>query len=96
MSGIVGANFNKDSGVVASHTFQRFTSGTSTWVKPSGIKFVYIECIGAGGGGGGGSGDVPNSYHGGGGGGGGALARMGCSVESLGKTLTITIGSTAG
>ena len=70
MSGIVGANFTKDSGVVASHKFQRFTNsnGTDTttstagttvtevWVKPSGITTVVIECIGAGGAGSGGTG----------------------------------------
>ena len=53
MSGIVGANFTKDSGLLRSHKFQRFTAtGASTWVKPSGITMVYIECIGGGGGGG--------------------------------------------
>ena len=51
MSGIVGANFTKDSGVVASQKFQRFTAD-GTWVKPSGITAVRIEAIGAGGGGG--------------------------------------------
>ena len=53
MSGIVGANFTKDSGLKRSHKFQRFTAD-GIWVKPSGITTVCIEAIGAGGGGGGG------------------------------------------
>ena len=70
MSVIVGANFTKDSGIVASHKFQRFTAtGASTWVKPSGITVVYIECIGGGGGGGGGSSQSSGDEGGAGGGG---------------------------
>ena len=50
MSGIT-ANF------VGNDLFQRFTAD-GTWKKPTGIKMVAIEAIGAGGsGGGGGSGD---------------------------------------
>jgi len=54
MSGIVGANFTKDSGLIRSHKFQRFTNDAAaeTWVKPSGITTVRIEVIGGGGGGG--------------------------------------------
>ena len=51
MSGIVGANFLKESGLKRSHKFQRFTAD-GTWVKPSGITTVYIEVISSGSGGG--------------------------------------------
>ena len=67
MSGIVGANFLKESGLKRSHKFQRFTAD-GTWVKPSGITTVYIEVISSGYGGGGARGNS-GARHGGGGGG---------------------------
>jgi len=94
MSGIVGANFLKESGLKRSHKFQRFTAtGASTWVKPSGITMVRIECVGAGGGGAGGwhptSGDGQCTAAGG-----GAAIVMGTyNAASLPTTLTVTVGA---
>jgi len=92
MSGIVGANFLKESGVKRSHKFQRFTAtGASTWVKPSGITTVCVEVIAGGGGGGGATGDNVSDA-GAGGAGGASLTRGTYNAVSLPSTLTITVG----
>ena len=52
---------------------------------------IIIECIGGGGSGAGGT--ATSAGHGGGAGGGGALARMSFPAESLGETLTVTVGA---
>jgi hypothetical protein len=56
---------------------QIFTSvGSNTWIKPAGVQFVYVECIGGGGGGGAGQAIATGSNKGGGsGGGGGAISK---------------------
>jgi len=82
MSGIVGANFTKESGLKRSHKFQRFTAD-GTWVKPSGITTVRIECIGGGGGGG---------ADAGGGGAGASITSGTYNAASLPATLTVAVG----
>ena len=102
MSGIVGANFIKESGLKRSHKFQRFTIGNphnnavnGIWVKPSGITTVYIEIIGGGAGGGGARGNSGATH--GGAGGGAAIAMGTYNAASLPDTLTFIVApSSAG
>jgi hypothetical protein len=69
------------------------TSGSPhTWTKPTGLKYVIVELVGAGGGG---QGSINNGNDGAGGGGGG-YSRKKISVASLGLTETITIGAGGG
>ena len=93
MSGLVSTTAIKGrrSGYTQGWTFRRFTdvTGSVTIAKPYGCTTLMIEVIGGGGGGAvGRSGDGS-----GGGGGGGALARYSFNAESLGETLTITVGA---
>ena len=94
MSGLVTETNQKGktSGLTQGFTFHRFTSTYSNWPKPYGCTMLVIEAIGGGGAGGGGS---DNHQDGGGGGGGGALARLSFPAESLGETLTVTVGAVA-
>ena len=94
MSGLVTETNQKGrgSGLSQGFTFHRFTSTYANWPKPYGCTMLVIECYGAGGGGGGASGNDTKDT-GGGGGGGGAMARMSFPAESLGETLTVTIGA---
>lgn len=57
----------------------------ATWTKPTGLKYVIVECQGAGGDGG--------STDNGGGGGGGGYTKKVIAVASLGATETVTIGA---
>ena len=69
-------------------------SASGTWTKPTGAKFVMVECWGAGGGGGGGARRAAAiDRTGGGGGGGGAYTYRLFSASSLGATETVTIGA---
>ena len=70
------------------------SSGTHTWTKPSGAKSVQVICWGAGGGGGGGSGGATSTARcPGGGGGGGARLEACFPADSLGATVTVTVGA---
>jgi hypothetical protein len=96
MSGLVTETKQKGrgSGLSQGFTFRRFTTtGDTTIAKPYGCTMIIIECIGGGGGGGGGEGNNNVRDGGGGGGGGGAISRMSFPAESLGETLTITVGA---
>ena len=74
---------------------QIFTSvGSNTWIKPAGVQFVYVECIGGGGGGGGGATASGATYRmGGGGGGGGALSNRLYSATDLSSSEPINVAS---
>ena len=74
---------------------QIFTNvGYDTWIKPTGAKFVYVVCVGAGGGGGsGGSQQSSTQKAGGGGGGGGATTFKMFTASDLPNTVTILVGS---
>ena len=76
-------------GLVAN--YQQFTA-SGTWNKPSGISFVYVECVGGGGGGGGG-GTGAYTYNGGGGGGGGAKNYRLFRASNLPASVPITVGA---
>jgi hypothetical protein len=66
---------------------------SGAWVKPRGIKGVFITCIGAGGGGGGGTpGASGVNQIGGGGGGCGGITRVLLPASLITDTLLITIG----
>lgn len=62
---------------------------TTTWTKPTGLKYAVIESQAGGGGGGGNTTDATAS----GGGGGGGYVRELIAVASLGATETITVGA---
>ena len=67
---------------------------SGAWVKPRGIRGVFITCIGAGGGGGGGTpGASGVNQIGGGGGGCGGITRVLLSASLITDTLLITIGA---
>ena len=73
------------------HSFQIFTSGTAaTYTRPSNVKSILIEVVGAGGGGGGSTGGAGTSSFGGPGGAGG-YARL--FVASASSTYTYTVGA---
>jgi hypothetical protein len=78
----------------ASGTFNEY-SGNSTWIKPSGCTFVYVEAWGAGGGGGNGPiiSSSTQAYAGGGGGGGGAYSAALFNAASISSSVTVTIGA---
>lgn len=66
------------------------SQGFQVWMKPRGVRFVSIWCLGAGGGGGGGASNAAGSAKGGGGGGGsGALSRMIFNASDLPDSLYI-------
>lgn len=61
---------------------------TTTWTKPSGLKYVVVELVG-GGGGGGGNTDLDRAS---GGGGAGGYSKRTIATAALGTTETVTIG----
>lgn len=71
---------------------QVFT-GSGTWTKPSGAKWVRCTVIGGGGGGGSGSFSTGSSQSGGSGGGGASPATSQYNASDLGATVTITVGA---
>jgi|GEM_PF-3352285 hypothetical protein len=72
---------------------QIFTT-SGTWTKPTGAKFVMVECIGGGGGGGGGAGATTSVIAtGGGGGGGGGFQRKLIAAADLPSTVTVSVGN---
>ena len=75
---------------------QEFTTvGTTTWIKPVGAKYVHV--VMHGGGGGGGSGrlrpDSTTAAAGGGGGGGGGRVEFLLPADSIGVSVSLTIGA---
>lgn len=68
------------------------TPGTYSWVCPTNVFAVQVECYGAGGGGGLGSNDGGSPIMGGGGGGGGGYARSIVAVTP-GNTYTVLVGT---
>lgn len=78
----------------ASKCIIRAYQTTDNWVKPSGLKAVFVELGGGGGGGGGGRRGAAGSVRcGGGGGAGGAVVRGWFKDTELPSSLTITIGA---
>ncbi len=70
------------------------TSGTFTWTKPSGAKFVEVFLIGAGSGGGSGSRqNFTSNRFGGGGSGGGGVLYVRVSADLLGATESVVVGA---
>ena len=68
--------------------------GTTTWVKPTGCKFVYVVCIGGGGGGGGGAlNNNAATKHAGAGGGGGAITYKFYRASDLLSVETVVVAS---
>ena len=65
-----------------------YTSGTATYIKPSGLKYVMAEVVG-----GGGSGATAGSDDVASGGGGGGYSRKMISASSIGSTETVTVGA---
>jgi hypothetical protein len=70
------------------------SSGTFTWTKPVGAKWVEVLMIGAGGGGGSGARYATSSArYGGGGGGGGSVLFVRVHADDLASTETVTVGA---
>jgi len=86
-------------GGISSANIQEFTStGTSTWTKPSGAKFVYVLLYGGGGGGGSGrrrgTANVATAAAcGGSAGGAGGRSELFIPASLLGATETVTVGA---
>lgn len=85
-------------GGAASADIQEFTStGSSTWTKPAGAKFVYVLLFGGGGGGGSGrkrsSGGLATAASGGAAGGAGGRTELWIPASLLGATETVTVGA---
>jgi hypothetical protein len=72
------------------YTANRPSNGYQTWLKPPGINFVHILCIG--GGGGGSSGLGSNAQVGGGGGGSGGMTDVFLPAYLVPDTLFINVG----
>ena len=83
VSGLVGP-------VVHYTQFTTSTDGAGAWVKPDGVKVVWVEVVGAGGGGGGSNASGGESS---GGGGGGAYAWACFSAAALPATLDVVVGA---
>ncbi len=80
-------------GVPATTDVQTFT-GNGTWTKPTGAKYVMVECVGGGASGGGGAGSTAGQFRlGGTGGGGGALSRKFFNPSDLTSTVAVTVGA---
>lgn len=76
---------------------QIYTSGSGTWTKPSGVKSVYVICVGGGGGGGGGKSAAAGTVRcGGTGGGGGAYVARMFAASVLGATESYSVGAGGG
>jgi hypothetical protein len=89
-SGLVYAD-TAGSGALSSTTAQTFTTaGAGTWTKPTGVRYIEVEVVGAGGQGGGDGGG--SSAHGGDGGGSGGYGRHLMSVGST-PSINFTIGT---
>lgn len=72
---------------------REYTS-SATWNKPTGLKWAFVVCLGAGGGGGSGRRGAANSYRcGGAGGAGGQRVRRFIKGSQLGGSESIVIGS---
>jgi hypothetical protein len=70
------------------------TSGTFTWTKPAGAKWVEFILMGAGGGGGTGARQATSANRGGGGGGSpGAFFIGKCKADRLGATESVVVGA---
>jgi hypothetical protein len=70
------------------------TSGTFTWTKPAGAKWVEFYLVASGGTGGSGARNAVGSIRGGGAGGGAGSAYVGrVHADSLGATETVTVGA---
>jgi hypothetical protein len=85
-------------GGAASADIQEFTStGSSTWTKPAGAKFVYVLMFGGGGGGGSGRkrsiGGLTTAAGGAPAGGGGGRTELWIPASLLGATETVTVGA---
>lgn len=77
-------------------TKQIFTAN-GTWTRPSGCKFIIIECVGGGGGGGGAPIATPGFFAGGRGGGGAQYVRSIIDVTSLASAaVSMGLGGTGG
>lgn len=65
------------------------TPGANTWTKRPGLKFIEVECQGAGGG----SGGCTNTFQANGGGGGGGYSYGRLYPNTLSGTVTVTVGT---
>jgi hypothetical protein len=74
--------------ILATPNYQAFTA-SGTWTKPEGVRFVYVECVGAGGGG---ANNQSANNASNGGAGGTYFARL-LDASSLGATVTVTVGA---
>jgi hypothetical protein len=73
------------------------TSGTgATYTTPTGVRAIYVECVGGGGGGGGVDGQGAGTGAGGGGGGGGGYVAKLITSPSASYTYTIGAGGAGG
>lgn len=93
-----GVKWAAGGGGISSADIQEFTStGSSTWTKPAGAKFVYVLMFGGGGGGGSGrkrsSGGLATAAAGGAGGGAGGRTELWIPASLLGATETVTVGA---
>lgn len=70
----------------------KFTSGTLTWNKPTGLSFIIVECVGGGGAGGGAAAPGSSNHTQGAGGGSGGYSRSVIAAASLSSSYTITVG----
>lgn len=70
---------------------QRWFYTSDTWMRPDGVRYVLVYCLGAGGGGGGAAGATSAGACGGGGGAGGLAVKF-IDVSSL-SAATVTVGS---
>lgn len=77
------------SGLTFVPTTRVYTS-SSTWTKPSNLKYIVVEVVGAGGNGG--SGNNTNGQQAGAGGGGGGYSKKTIIASALNSTETVTVG----
>lgn len=79
------------SGAVLGNLDRRASSGT--WTKPAGLKFLVVECVGAGGAGGRNLSTSAAATSAGAGGGGGGYVMKKIPAADLGATETVTVGT---
>jgi hypothetical protein len=72
------------------------TTATSTWSKPTGLKYVIVEVVGGGGGGGGADASDADDSSGAAGGGAGGYSKKLIATANLGVTETVTTGAGGG